>query len=73
MADKVEIHGHCDSQFSSVKKAFASNFEAGLEVGASFAATVDGKFVVDRAGYASSMDLPLPISTNGIRFRTVQP
>jgi CubicO group peptidase (beta-lactamase class C family) len=53
MAGKVKIHGHCDNKFAPVKKAFASNFEAGLEVGASFAATVDGKFVVDIwGGYA---------------------
>jgi CubicO group peptidase (beta-lactamase class C family) len=36
-----------------VKKAFASNFEAGSELGAAFAATVDGKPVVDIwGGYA---------------------
>jgi CubicO group peptidase (beta-lactamase class C family) len=47
MAGQVEIHGHCDNKFVSVKEAFAANFEAGLEVGASFAATVNGRFVVD--------------------------
>jgi CubicO group peptidase (beta-lactamase class C family) len=36
-----------------VKRAFARNFEDGLEIGASFAATVDGELVVDLwAGHA---------------------
>lgn len=53
MADTIEIHGQCDQRFSSVKEAFARNFESDLEVGASFAATIDGKFVVDIwGGYA---------------------
>jgi CubicO group peptidase (beta-lactamase class C family) len=47
MAGRLEIHGHCDEKFAPVKKAFGANFEAGLEVGASFAATLNGKFVVD--------------------------
>jgi len=52
MSDTIEIHGHCDQRFSSVREAFAKNFEDGLELGASFAATLDGKFVVDIwAGY----------------------
>ncbi len=49
-AGKVEIHGQCDNKFLAVKKAFASNFDAGLEVGAAFAATINGKFVVDLWG-----------------------
>ena len=55
MSDTIEIHGHCDQRFSSVREAFAKNFEDGLELGASFAATLDGKFVVDIwAGYADA-------------------
>ncbi len=55
MVNKVKIHGHCDQRFASVKEAFAKNFESGLEVGASFAATIDGEFVVDIcAGYADA-------------------
>lgn len=54
MANKVSVHGHCDERFSAVKEAFQRNFESGLEVGASFAATIDGKFVVDIwGGYAN--------------------
>jgi len=55
MVDTIEIQGQCDQRFSSVKEAFARNFESGLEVGASFAATIDGKFVVDIwGGYADA-------------------
>lgn len=49
----IEIHGFCDERFQTLKDAFAQNFEAGLEVGASLAATHKGKFVVDLwAGHA---------------------
>ncbi|MGH2633697.1 MAG: serine hydrolase domain-containing protein, partial [Tepidiformaceae bacterium] len=41
------IHGFCKPGFEGVRDAFGQNFAQGLEVGASFAATVDGKFVVD--------------------------
>src|SRR6185295_13752941 len=44
------IHGDFDPRFSSVRDAFAANFELGREVGASFAATVDGRLVVDLWG-----------------------
>lgn len=43
----VEIHGRCDEKFSSVKDAFARNFNQGLDTGASVAVTVDGENVVD--------------------------
>ena len=47
MSNKVEIHGYCDPRFKSVKEVFARNFKQGLECGASFAATINGEFVVD--------------------------
>jgi len=51
----VTIHGTCDPRFAGVRDAFAANFEADREVGASFAATVDGTFVVDLwAGHADA-------------------
>ena len=51
----VEVQGYCDEKFAAVKEAFRKNFEADLEVGASFAATIDGKFVVDIwGGYADA-------------------
>ena len=40
MADKVIINGFCDERFKAVKEVFAKNFEDGLDVGASFAATI---------------------------------
>ena len=55
MATPVEVAGHCDARFAAVRDAFARNFQEGREVGASFAATVDGEFVVDLwAGHADA-------------------
>ncbi len=55
MATSVEVQGHCDARFAAVRDAFANNFREGREVGASFAATVDGEFVVDIwAGHADA-------------------
>ncbi len=54
-SEEITVHGHCDEHFSSVKEAFADNFRNRGDVGASFAATIDGKFVVDIwAGYADA-------------------
>ena len=50
MIQDVKIHGYCDRRFKSVKRVFETNFEQGLECGASFAATINGKFVVDLWG-----------------------
>jgi CubicO group peptidase (beta-lactamase class C family) len=51
----IKIHGYCDPHFASVKEAFANNFRNGAEVGASFAATIDGRSVIDIwAGYADA-------------------
>jgi CubicO group peptidase (beta-lactamase class C family) len=44
------IDGRCDPRFAAVRDAFSANFEAGREVGASFAATVNGELVVDLWG-----------------------
>jgi CubicO group peptidase (beta-lactamase class C family) len=43
----IQINGSCEKGFEAVKTAFAANFAAGKELGASFALTVNGKFVVD--------------------------
>ena len=49
------IHGDCSARFAAVRDAFAANFEAGREVGAAFAATLDGDLVVDLwGGYADA-------------------
>ena len=55
MVDTVQINGFCDDRFENVKNAFARNFKSGLEVGASFAATINGEFVMDIwAGHADA-------------------
>lgn len=55
MTRAVEIHGTCAPRFAGVADAFAANFEAGREVGASFAATLGGEPVVDLwAGFADA-------------------
>jgi CubicO group peptidase (beta-lactamase class C family) len=41
------VHGKCDPSFAAVKDAFAANFAADLEVGASLCVEVDGRSVVD--------------------------
>ncbi|MYB36270.1 MAG: beta-lactamase family protein [Gammaproteobacteria bacterium] len=49
----LEIHGFCDEKFAAVRDAFARNFDEFGDVGASFAATAEGEFVVDLwAGHA---------------------
>ncbi len=45
--ESYNIQGYSEKQFASVKKAFADNFGAGREIGASFALTINGKLVVD--------------------------
>ncbi|MFX1326485.1 MAG: serine hydrolase domain-containing protein [Promethearchaeota archaeon] len=53
--EDFQVNGFCDAKFEPVKDAFIKNFEEGLEVGASFAATINGKFVIDIwAGYADA-------------------
>ena len=46
----TEIHGHCDPRFAAVRDAFAANFATGADIGASFAATIEGETVVDLWG-----------------------
>jgi CubicO group peptidase (beta-lactamase class C family) len=43
----TEVQGSCASRFEVVREAFAANFDAGREVGASFAATLEGEPIVD--------------------------
>ncbi|MHA2390483.1 MAG: serine hydrolase domain-containing protein [Promethearchaeota archaeon] len=62
----VEIQGFCDERFLSVKEAFERNFKERLEVGASFAATLNGKFIIDLwSGYADAAQA-LPWEENTI-------
>ena len=49
----MDINGFCDERFAKVHAAFERNFSEFGDVGASFAATVEGEFVVDLwAGHA---------------------
>jgi CubicO group peptidase (beta-lactamase class C family) len=66
MDEKIEIHGFCDERFSAVKEAFEKNFESEGEIGASFAATLNGKFVVDIWGGYADKDKSRPWEENTI-------
>ena len=46
----VEIQGTCDPRFAAVREAFQSNFDKGLDLGASVAVAVEGELVVDLWG-----------------------
>ena len=51
----TEIQGTCAPRFAGIRDAFAANFDAGREVGASFAVTLEGEPVVDLwAGHADA-------------------
>lgn len=43
----MDIHGHCDERFGRIRDVFERNFTEHGDVGASFAVTVDGEYVVD--------------------------
>ncbi len=45
-----QVHGFCDPRFTAARDAFAANLKSGADVGASFAATLNGEFVVDLWG-----------------------
>ncbi len=47
MVSNIKVHGFCDEKFESVKDVFAENFKSGLDVGASLALTINGKFMID--------------------------
>jgi CubicO group peptidase (beta-lactamase class C family) len=55
MNKDIVIQGFCEDRFKSVKEVFQRNFEKDLEVGASFAVTIEGKHVIDLwGGYANA-------------------
>ena len=43
----MDIHGHCDERFLPVRDVFERNFTERGDVGASYAVTVEGEYVVD--------------------------
>lgn len=59
MGKEAPIQGHCAPGFEGARDAFAANFADGSEVGASFAATRNGEWIVDLwAGDADSKGRP---------------
>ena len=46
----VPVGGHCDPKFASVQKVFTERLEAGKEIGAAIAFTLNGESVVDLWG-----------------------
>ena len=74
MADAVEIHGVCPDRFSAVREAFAANFADGGELGARFAAAIEGEIVIDlMAGWADrAMNTPFGPRTLAPIFSTTK-
>ena len=60
MVNKVKIQGICEPQFKTVKDVFTQNFEEEMEVGASFAVTINGKFVIVIWGGYKDTERTLP-------------
>jgi CubicO group peptidase (beta-lactamase class C family) len=56
----TEIKGSCDARFMAVSDALASNFDRGLDVGASVCVTIDGEPVVDIWGGTIDTDGQTP-------------
>jgi CubicO group peptidase (beta-lactamase class C family) len=46
----MQINGHCDERFSKVRDAFEQNFTERGDIGACFAVTLEGEYVVDLWG-----------------------
>ena len=43
----MDIHGYCDDKFGQVREEFENKFTERGDVGASFALTIDGEYVID--------------------------
>jgi len=66
MTSGLKIQEHSEEKFAAVSRVFADNFEFCSEVGASFAGTVDGKFVVDLWGGHADKDRTRPCTEDTI-------
>jgi CubicO group peptidase (beta-lactamase class C family) len=62
----MEIQGHCDDRFSGVLEEFAKNFAERGDVGASFAATIEGEYVIDLWGGHSDAARTTPWEADSI-------
>lgn len=56
----MEVHGYCDERFANVRDEFEKNFTERGDVGGSFAATIEGEYVVDLWGGHRNADKTLP-------------
>jgi CubicO group peptidase (beta-lactamase class C family) len=59
---EMEIRGLCPPRFEAVRRAFAANFEAGLELGARFALAIEGEIVIDLMGGWADRDQTRPFA-----------
>ena len=62
----MEIHGYCDERFGALREEFERNFTERGDVGASFAATVEGEMIVDLWGGYRNESRSLPWEANSI-------
>lgn len=56
----TESHGFCDEKFAAVREQFEKNFDERGDVGGSFAATIEGEYVIDLWGGHRNADKTLP-------------
>ena len=62
----MEIHGYCDERFGALREEFERNFTDRGDVGASFAATVEGEMIVDLWGGYRNESRSLPWEANSL-------
>ncbi len=62
MGGPVEIQGVCPDRFMAVHQAFEANFTDGHELGARFAAAIDGEIVIDLMGGWSDRAMTRPFA-----------
>ena len=60
----MEIQGYCDERFAQVLEVFRTNFNDHLEVGASFAVSLEGEMLVDIWGGYRDAKRTLPWEEN---------
>ena len=56
----MEVSGYCDEKFAQVREEFEKNFTERGDVGGSFAATIEGEYVVDLWGGHRNAEKSLP-------------
>lgn len=56
----AEVFGFCDERFAEVRDTLAKSIDAGMDVGASYALTIDGEMVIDLWGGHLDEDQTMP-------------